>query len=286
MPWLSAHRDDPLFTDISNQAALDLTAGPASRLPGFLAPTPVSPLTGIDEELDEVRRTPADVVCRDLRGSFGSGTPPSLLPMLTAPRSELAKTVDDLARYWQRTLAPTWPRMRALLESDIHHRARTLTERGPAAMFGDIHHDLHFDAAAGNLTIANRHAEIPDPHRSLDGRGLVLVPSAFTWPHVWVKTTTPWIPVIRYPVRGVGTLWESTPVHTDLAAVLGATRARLLRLLETPASTQELARRTGLAEGGVSAHLHKLTAAGLTTPNRVGRTVLYARTPKGKAIVA
>ena len=284
MPWLAAHRRDPLLTRADHAATRDLTAGPPSHLPGFLAPTPSSPLLAIDDELDDVRRTPVDVVRRDLTAVFGDGLPDSLRPLRRAPRRELAVVVGHLRGYWQRALSPTWPKIRALLESDIHHRARTLTERGPEAMFRDIHPDLAFDPATGLLTIGNRQRVSPHPTRSLDGRGLVLVPSAFAWPRVFVKTAPPWTPVIRYPVRGIGTLWEAADSASDLAPVLGATRALLLRLLETPASTQDLAHRTGLAAGGVSAHLHKLTAAGLVAPHRTGRIVRYARTARGEAL--
>ncbi|KJY32901.1 hypothetical protein VR44_14985 [Streptomyces katrae] len=284
MPWLSEHRHDPLLAGPVTSAAYDLTAGPASHLPGFLAPTPLSPLTALDEELDEVRRTPADVVRRDLTAVFGDDLPATLAPMLQAPGRELETIVADLSRYWQRTLAPVWPRIRALLESDIHYRARSLTERGPAAMFADIHPDLAFDQATGTLRIARRRPALLDPHRPLEGRGLVLVPSAFAWPSLYFKTAEPWVPVIRYPVRGVGTLWEPPAGTADLAPALGATRARLLDLLETPASTLELAHRTGLAQGGVSAHLHKLTQAGLIAPHRTGRIVLYSRTARGEAL--
>lgn len=284
MPWLSQHRRDRLLTRPASAAARDLTAGPAQHLPGFLAPTPLSPLTDLDDELDEVRRTPAAVIRRDLAAVYGNELPDSLAPMLGAPRREMGAIVADLRGYWQRTLAASWPKLRALLESDIHYRARCLTERGPAAMFADIHPDLAFDQTAGTLQIANRPVGLADPERSLDGRGLVLVPSAFAWPRLYVKTSDPWVPVIRYPVRGIGTLWESRPSTVDLAAALGATRALLLRLLETPASTLELANRTGLAPGGVSAQLHNLTAAGLVAPHRTGRVVLYARTTKGEAL--
>ena len=284
MPWLSGHRHDPLLTGPGTAAARDLTAGPPSHLPGFLAPTPLSPLTALDDELDEVRRTPSDVVRRDLAAVFGDDLPASLAPMRRAPRREMETIVADLRRYWQRTLAPTWPKIRALLESDIHYRARSLTERGPAAMFADIHPDLAFDQASGTLRITNRQAVLLDPHRSLEGRGLVLVPSAFAWPRLYVKTSAPWVPVIRYPVRGIGTLWEPRTDIADLAPALGATRAMLLSLLETPASTLELAHRTGLAPGGVSAQLHKLTRAGLVAPHRTGRIVLYARTARGEAL--
>ncbi|WP_407561919.1 DUF5937 family protein [Streptomyces sp. 184] len=291
MPWLTAHRDDPLLRAGQARTARTraLTAGPRDHLPGFLAPTPASPLATVGDELERVAATPADVVRRDLRGVFPDGVPPALAPMLRAPRRELAAATGDLRAYWERTLAPSWPRIRGLLESDVHHRARTLTRSGPAAMFRDIHPDLtwHAHAGSGTLTVANRAGAAGPRRRVLDGRGLVLVPSAFAWPRVWVKTSEPWTPVVRYPVRGIGTLWEAdTGARPDLAAALGATRARLLLLLETPATTDELARRTGLAAGGVSVQLHKLAAAGLVRGHRTGRSVLYARTGRGEALLA
>ncbi|MEU8431509.1 DUF5937 family protein [Streptomyces sp. NPDC029216] len=284
LPWLSEHRHDPLLAGPGTSAAYDLTAGPATHLPGFLAPTPLSPLTALDDELEEVRRTPAEVVRRDLSAVFGDDLPAGLAPMLQAPRREMETVVTDLRGYWQRTLAAHWPKMRSLLESDIHFRARSLTERGPAAMFAGIHPDLTFDETTATLRIASRQAALHDPHRSLEGRGLVLVPSAFAWPTLYFKTSEPWVPVIRYPVRGIGSLWEAPADTADLAPALGATRALLLGLLETPAGTLELAHRTGLAPGGVSAHLAKLARAGLVAPHRTGRIVLYARTARGEAL--
>ncbi|MFW6692304.1 DUF5937 family protein [Streptomyces sp. MAR4 CNX-425] len=291
LPWLTAHRDDPLLraAEPGTRRTRALTAGPRDHLPGFLAPTPASPLATVDDELELVAGTPADVVRRDLRGVFPDGVPAALAPMLRAPRRELAAVVRDLRAYWERTLAPQWPRVRGLLESDIHHRARTLTERGPAAMFRGIHRDLtwHAHAGSGTLTVADRAAASGPRRRVLDGRGLVLVPSAFAWPRVWLKTSEPWTPVVRYPVRGIGALWGADAgARPDLAAALGATRARLLLLLDTPATTDELARRTGLAAGGISAQLHKLAAAGLVRGHRTGRSVLYARTARAEALLA
>ena len=106
----------------------------------------------------------------------------------------------------------------------------------------------------------------------------------FTWPHVFVKAGEPWQPVIRYSARGFGQLWESSRAASDLSAVLGLTRARLLDELADPVSTTQLARSTGLAPGGISAHLSRLTRAGLVARHRVGRQVMYARTERGEAL--
>jgi DNA-binding transcriptional ArsR family regulator len=75
-------------------------------------------------------------------------------------------------------------------------------------------------------------------------------------------------------------LWVDRKVTPSaaLVGVFGATRARLLAELENPASTTDLAGRTGLTPGGVNQHLTALKAAGLVSSHRVGRFVLYART--------
>jgi len=68
--------------------------------------------------------------------------------------------------------------------------------------------------------------------------------------------------------------------------VLGRSRTLLLTELETPASTTELARRTGLSAPGVSQYLTALRKAGLVSAHRAGRSVLYARTSAAEAVLA
>ncbi len=100
--------------------------------------------------------------------------------------------------------------------------------------------------------------------------------------------TLPDPPQLAYPARGVGLLWESRPVTGTeaLAAVLGRSRTRLLTELETPASTTDLARRTGLSAAGVSQYLTALRDAGLVSAHRAGRSVLYARTAAAETLLA
>jgi DNA-binding transcriptional ArsR family regulator len=115
--------------------------------------------------------------------------------------------------------------------------------------------------------------------RGLRGKGLLLVPSVFVWPRVFSITVPGWQPTLRYPPRGIGELWTgATAPSAALTGVFGASRARLLAELANPASTTDLAARTGLTAGGVSQHLTALKAAGLVSAHRVGRFVLYSRT--------
>jgi DNA-binding transcriptional ArsR family regulator len=67
--------------------------------------------------------------------------------------------------------------------------------------------------------------------------------------------------------------------------VLGRVRAGVLSALDRPRSTTDLARALGVTPGGVSQHLGALRAAGLVQGHRVGRVVLYLRSPAGDTLV-
>jgi DNA-binding transcriptional ArsR family regulator len=70
-----------------------------------------------------------------------------------------------------------------------------------------------------------------------------------------------------------------------LEALLGASRAALLRDLARPRTTSDLADRHGLALGTVSGHLSIMARAGLVSAQRRGRRVFYVRTPLGQLLV-
>jgi DNA-binding transcriptional ArsR family regulator len=66
-----------------------------------------------------------------------------------------------------------------------------------------------------------------------------------------------------------------------LASLLGRRRAQVLRELDRPAATLDLARRIGVGPASVSDHLTTLRRAGLVTRRREGRRVIYTRTASG-----
>ena len=184
--------------------------------------------------------------------------------------------------YWERCLAPWWPRIRAALEDDITHRARRVTAGGAIEVFADLDPSVRW--RDGVLEIDHR--------RELDvrlaGRGLLLVPAAFAWPRVFAMTEEPWQPALVYTPRGIGDLWApgGESGRAALVALLGARRAAVLAALGTPVATTELAARLGASAAGTSAHLKVLASAGLVRARRDGRRVLYERTPAGDALLA
>ncbi|MFL5842899.1 MAG: DUF5937 family protein [Thermoleophilaceae bacterium] len=256
---------------------------PEGYVPDFLTPPPSSPLARIEEELERVRSTPARQVVKELdmfRGQH-EGLPAPAERFERNPRREVARLARTLAEYWRRAVEPYWPRILALLSADLRHRATRLTEGGPAALFADLHPTVTLDGDRLHVNQAWQGVV------ELDGRGLLLVPTSFSWQRPSVIAATPWQPTLIYPARGVGLLWEpereSAP---ELAALVGATRARLLGSLDAPRTTTELARLLDVSPGGVSQHLSALVAARLVSRRREGRAVLYARTSLGDALVS
>jgi Helix-turn-helix domain/Family of unknown function (DUF5937) len=281
VPWVEMAR--PRVGDLDLGPLEALLGDRGGYTPDFLTPPPGTPLPDLAEELERLRATPAREVRRELALRFPSRRLPAVLrPLHDDPTAELERLADLVGSYWDRALAPVWPRVKGLLDADVRYRARQITEGGPWRLFRGLHRSVSF--AGGSLRIAKPY----DAQVDLGGRGLLLVPSAFSWPEVFTIIDQPWQPSLVYPPRGVGTLWESShspDASEALAALMGRSRATILTELDRPASTVELSRRLGMGQSRVSQHLAVLRAAGLVAGHRQGRAVLYTRTAPGQALV-
>ncbi|MCP2342286.1 ArsR/SmtB family transcription factor [Actinomadura rupiterrae] len=278
LPWIKNVRD---WLPEADLRLLDGLVPAADRTPDFVTPPPGTPLPDLADELDRLRATPPDQVRRDLDGMTGP-RPRALAELYADPAAGLGRLADEIVRYWETALAPDWPRIRSVLEGDILHRARRIAEGGADLLFRDLHAQVEW--RPGTLYLSHR----PYSHtRTGRGLGLLLVPSVFAWPRIFTQTSQPWQPMLIYPARGAGTLWESraTASPRALEQVLGRSRARLLTELDAPATTTDLAGRLGMTTGGASQHLTALRDAHLVTAHRDRRLVLYARSPLGDALL-
>jgi DNA-binding transcriptional ArsR family regulator len=251
--------------------------------PDFINPPPSSPLADLEEELAVMVATPAAQIRMEVLRAHPDGNVPAvLLPLVEHPKRAIRALAELMRSYWEVALAEDWPRIRSLLDNDVLHRARQITDGGTQRLFADL--DPAVSWREGVLRIECRESDVT---LELDERGLLFVPSAFIWPKVTIVTAPPWQPTLIYPARGVGMLWspERPASPHALARLLGRNRAAILAALDQPRSTSELARVLELTAGGVSQHLAVLRAAGLVSSRRVQRAVLYLRSPEGDALV-
>ncbi|PJN29912.1 winged helix-turn-helix domain-containing protein [Kitasatospora sp. CB02891] len=283
--WESAYRalDVPL---------LESLVTPRAWAPDFLTPRPMVQRPSFEAELETIAGTPPETVVKDFAAAYrgdGAPVPEPVASLLADPAELLARCVAQLRGYWERCLLPQWwPRARTVLEADLAYRGRMFAERGAEGLFAELDSRLSWQAGVLRL-------DDPDPrvqalggrYTPVAGRGLVLMPTLCALgAHTVIDADEP--PVITYPARGNALMGESSPprVPDALAELIGLPRARLLVLLDQPASTTALAHRLAVTPGAVSRHLSALATAGLLTRTRAGRSVLYARSPLGDALVA
>src|SRR4051794_2197097 len=278
LPWVAATRERVADLDITVLRALQRRG---AWTPDFISPPPSTPLADLDAELEAMLATPADRIRAEVRRTYApEPLPPALRPFEDDPEAAVAALAALVRAYWKRALAPYWRRVRALLEGDVLHRGRRLADVGAQRLLAEIHPELRFadDTLFVHMPFGGALA--------LGGRGLLLVPSAFTWPRPAASVEPDYQPFVVYPARGIAALWDParTAPPAALAALIGARRAAVLAALAAPRSTTELARALELSPGSVSQHLAVLRDAGLVDPHRVGRVVLYARSPTGDAL--
>ena len=247
----------------------------------FTAPPPTRMSSTPADDLAAVRATPLPTARQQIAEALAvTGRIDDDVAAVLHRRDVTDWLADAMGRMWQVLIAPDWPQLLAIAERDVVHRADRLARAGWAGVVEGLHPDFRWENGA--VTIRRR----PDRDTTLDGRGLLFVPSVFLHPSLAIYLDPPWQPTLIYPARGSAALWERQPVPTPaLARLLGKARADLLLRLRTPASTTQLVGETGYALGAVGDHLTVLRNAGLVARSRAGRSVVYRRTPVGDALV-
>jgi DNA-binding transcriptional ArsR family regulator len=238
--------------------------------------------TTIEDQLQLVASWPHAHFLSELEQAWrGVGVSPAARRQLEDPDAP-QRVAEELDRYWQRVLAPYWPRLRGVLDADVAYRLDRLARGGIGALLADLHPSLQVTDQASQIK------SVTDG--DIDGDGLTLVPCVFVWPRLWVELGLLGEPSLTYGARGIGTLWADRPAEPDredaLGELLGRSRAEILVSLRSPRSTTDLAREIGLTAATVSSHLAILRRSGLVTSWRSGRRVLYQRTALASMMVS
>ncbi|MFF8837379.1 ArsR/SmtB family transcription factor [Streptomyces sp. NPDC015130] len=261
---------------------------------GFLPDFLLQPsLPGFADALEAAVSTPAEQLASDLgiprpAGRNGRLTRPGpwALELAQGSASATRALLDDTRRYFRTSVEPLWPRIRGDALTDRALRSEMLLRGGVDALLTTLAPAWRWEPPTLHLPSASAY-DIP-----LCGRGLLLVPSWFaTGPLVMYRPAA--ATVLVYPLhdgseggsRGAapGAARSGTEA---LAALLGGTRAHVLALLRTPATTTALAERAGISLPAASRHTRVLREAGLVATTRTGVAVLHTLTPLGHGLLA
>jgi len=188
-----------------------------------------------------------------------------------------------LTDYYSRCLADYWPGLRMRLEADIAFRNDLRAKHGITSVLPSLHSSIRWNQP--NLEIASPG---PDRHLTLNGLGLVLVPSVFVWPNPSLLIDGYGQPVLLYPLKNAlaSPPWPKDVHDSDaLGALLGATRAAVLSATANGENTTRIAQRLSISIASASQHLSVLRAAGLVNSVRQGRDVHHQLTSLGVEVL-
>ncbi len=246
-------------------------------VPTFLAP---ESCTCLDEALDVVQSTPASRIRAELAEiPWSPGPSPWILDLACGRVDALAELGLAMRIYHDSVMAPVWPTVQQVVAAELRDRAWQLATEGAEVTLNSLHPRIRWCSGVLEVPAA------ADADIDLAGRGLRLMPSVWTRPAVavgWTQLT------LVYPARSSS--WaQQYPVddgHDRLAAVLGTTRARVLRALVSEHTTSQLARALGISLASASTHAAALRGAGLVTTRREGQAVHHALTELGQAVTS
>ncbi|MBO3744628.1 helix-turn-helix domain-containing protein [Streptosporangiaceae bacterium NEAU-GS5] len=274
--WLARHL--PAYRALVSADPWTATLVRAAIRPRWLADFLVVPPaeTGMtfEEELREVRRTPAAEAFADLAVATNGAAPPELdVPDLPERAARLLEWV------WETAVRPEWPRLRRVFEADIVARTQRLSTGGWAAALGDMRTGMAW-LGDGRLQINT----LDNPPRTIHaGAQLMFIPTTAKYGCVGWQEHERY--AVIYPCAGLLAEPAAAATPEALRRLLGPARAEILVRLDAPASTTQLVALTGRALGSVGDHLKVLLDARLIRRRRTGRSVLYYRTPLGDRLV-
>jgi Family of unknown function (DUF5937)/Helix-turn-helix domain len=249
----------------------------------FLLSGAREPSTSIDVQLTAVANCSPERLRSDLEVVWRGELPDETRRVLEHGGGPVI--AEALRQYWQVAIKPFWPQIRAVLDADVAYWATRLARGGIEGLLTDLHPELELAEHAIEVQTSATSSE-----HDLHGVGLRLVPCVFVWPHVMVDIDAGNPPSITYGPRGIGELWPQTPPREPtgdaLAALLGRTRAAILRAVALPKATSDLAAELDQSMPAISAHLAVLRRAGLVSSWLAGRRVLYQLTPLAGSVLA
>ncbi|MFI6096573.1 ArsR/SmtB family transcription factor [Lentzea sp. NPDC051213] len=219
----------------------------------------------------------------------------ALHTMVSAAPHEACFLRDDLARvrptglrrlrwaiwvYFRSVIEPHLPMIEDGLRTEVAAGIQQYLHRGPEGLLGTLGPAARWDPPV--LTVDHP----LDRDLRLDGRGLVLIPCYFAQHHQVALANSRLRPGLAFPIRSESRLLAGVRAGGDpVTALLGATRAAILRSVIGGSTTTRLARLVGVAPATVSHHTGVLREAGLIATERDENFARHQITPLGLQVL-
>jgi DNA-binding transcriptional ArsR family regulator len=270
-------RDDPLFAGWRRRTLprevgplLDLVPATA-RGPLFLDP----PCADLDDALNQLQSTSKTLVRAELQRVHAAGRPSPWVRLLAdGDRDTCHALVRALRTGHGHLVKCSWEKVSSAFHAEQAWRGQLLATQGIRATLEGL-----FPRARWRGTTL----EIDRPGNvefQLDGRGLILLPSAF-WTGPPLAGPYPEGNVLVYPALTPLPLIATPDLGAPLVDLLGRGRAAILEQLVQSRTTTNLARELGMAKSTISEHAKTLRNSHLITTRRDGKAVWHTCTQLG-----
>jgi DNA-binding transcriptional ArsR family regulator len=236
----------------------------------------------MDEALGIARGLSRDEARRVTRLWCGAGrgvVPSWLREAADGDRDAMQCVIRAFSSAYAAVLRPYWPAICASYHTELARHGRRQARQGTVDMLTSL--------VPGARWHDDR-LEIDSPHDReirLHGRGLALAPSAFWAGRPLLAGAPDDEPALLVYPSHTPALLGAGPDHDPLVGILGPTRAAVLRLLDCPTVTKDIARRVGISPASASEHTTALRAARLVSSHREGKAVLHHATPLGLDLI-
>ncbi|MFJ8347875.1 helix-turn-helix domain-containing protein [Streptomyces sp. NPDC094153] len=251
----------------------------ATYFPDFL--TPPEGVEGLDAGLEAILSTPRCRVLREVSILDRTSGAPTWAPRLAEPETR-QELVRAMRTYYNIVIAPYGDHIQARIEAERSAHARAVLSQGTEGILQSLGPSLQWRRPV-------LHTVYPeDRDLRLNSRGLLLVPSYFCWGNPVTFGDTTLDPILLYGLKHEphhSALPEGFGSGAPLAALLGRTRASVLRAVAAGGTTGELARAAGVSASSASQHATALRDAGLIVSHRHATSVLHTLTPLGAALL-
>ena len=249
----------------------------ASYFPDFL--TPAQEYEDLGDALDAVVSTPKTRLRAEMALLSDAAAPLLAIADGGAPALRGLRAVLD--EFHRATMLPQLDVVEAALRADLAGRMRTYLHDGVEAVLTGLASDAVWNPPVLTLPYA------VDRDLLLAGRGLRLIPSYFCLLRPVALADPELPPTVVFPIDpATRLLAEERRPGDHLGALVGTTRAAILRLVMDGCSTRELIRRVGVAPATITHHTTILRETGIITTHRDGAVASHHITPLGLHLLA